>query len=564
MATWSLVDSFINYSGAVYNKDFACDNVKLYGYTNAGSPDVQSWDPTNGQVTTSWPFTRNVVNQGLQIFKNELYMMTQGQYELSDPAVLLSQYVRKYSGGSWSTVGYSTDPISGVPYNNYNTFSSTANQIFYTLDYASGSPSPFNNLEHYSSSGSSWTSGFNPIPPDAWGLTGSYELYYPWGGNAAGAHTNHPRDDFYRVFYGPSAAGNPLGLFKWNDAGGWAEVVSYTSNYVSSPPTGQYIHKLNNKDALWAELWSGGDWQYSTNGTVWASPATVRTPVPTLNHDFTFGQSGTNLYLFDVDAGNFGTAEDATGIGTVVFTFSIADYAYAMDDSGQIYGRDEILPITPVVTKTYYKGLNLDVEAGGDTVYIASINMDTSYPEVLSLVVDFNSETVLEVSYQPDAGDDIRVICGDTAADKVWAGGNFGDDYLVRKDGSVWYVDEPPSSYFLGKVQGMTLVRGNADNLLINTPYSDELFISYFTSGSESASWSKLADIVFDVKSAAVWDMNEELYLGVDNDDPYWLLGYWYSHIIFSQDYGINFFDISLGEPLSSNSVTSIIPGKTK
>ena len=588
MATWNALHDIYHIG------PMACDGLNLYTIYSVADSDnpatwrIKYWNEADGETiltaTTFSPFI-NVVASNMFAHKGYVYIFMVGYDEYPT-----AQMVRIYRvSTTMMEVVFELDVTYPFPeeegYQQYFdpvVFYRNGCIIWRLHTYQSDA---FNYLpianehyyEYYSSSGSVWETPYQNTPLDP--FNGSYK--YNLMGFSESTYLGAKNEVMAQVSVLESS--DRCGIFSW-DGTGWQLLREYP-NYGALDINNVELGPVN-RDYIWGMISGsygsvGTNYLYSADALTWNTPSSATTkPLIALNHISSIGlRTNGTLSYFRSDYLSWGIGESVQYnitygawasflIGNTIYVLVSGNgYTNILKRSIPFPETAEVwTPPEPEPEVVHYRGLNLDIGGGFKAVYIAAMNMNTNAPELLSIVPDFTEDSTFIRAFHPSDGTKMSVLCGDTTNNDIWVAGAFQGVCLVRYDAAteMWVETQPPSDYWLGPMQGMTMVRGNAQNLIVNSAATNELFISYFDDQLGDLAWNVLGKSAFDVNVTHITDEKEELMLGVDADDPYWLAGYWYYHIAYSQDYGQNFYDISYGTPLSQDSVTSIISGTYK
>lgn len=128
----------------------------------------------------------------------------------------------------------------------------------------------------------------------------------------------------------------------------------------------------------------------------------------------------------------------------------------------------------------------IDISSDGNKIFIAAL--DEGYFPVL-LTLNSNLEEYAEAVYEPAAGTEINVICGDLIAYWTWAFGDFGGDLKVifsESQDPYWYIADPggwsgpASPGFIGPSDdGQFLIVRNDDFYFSEAQVGDEGAIAW-------------------------------------------------------------------------------------
>ena len=199
---------------------------------------------------------------------------------------------------------------------------------------------------------------------------------------------------------------------------------------------------------------------------------------------------------------------------------------------------------------------SFDIDISGDYLYLA-VQETYFLPQVLRLTANLENDATIE--YDPQAGSEVQLQCGDLNTYWVWAVGDFGTESVVLFDdiGGKYWVTDNQSPYWYFPAHPL-LVGPDDDQLaLVHTHNDNKLFETYWI-GDDGPYWIELTeDTPFHINSMDRLDVNlDDLLIGT----------YFYSSpyiVSYNPDggFGDNFEDISGSLTSIVTKVTSLIFG---
>lgn len=199
---------------------------------------------------------------------------------------------------------------------------------------------------------------------------------------------------------------------------------------------------------------------------------------------------------------------------------------------------------------------SFDIDADGGTLYIGALD-STGTPVVLAQQSDLGSDARL--AYNPGAGDEINLMCGDEHKYWIWATGNFGGDTRAVRSGDAiyWYTSNPQpyNDYWYGDA-GPILIGPDNDYLITimirNFGYT--LHEAYWM--EDSLYWFDRHPTSFDVGAIDRYDQDsDQIVVGI-NTAVYWYDGF--DIVEYSANAGKQWGDITYTLPAGLK-VTSVI-----
>lgn len=193
---------------------------------------------------------------------------------------------------------------------------------------------------------------------------------------------------------------------------------------------------------------------------------------------------------------------------------------------------------------------SFDCDADGVTLYIAVLD-SSGNPQILKMDSELGSDATL--SYDPGAGSEIGVMCGDFDPYFIWASGQLGgtDRVVLTEDSNYWYVQNVYDvNYWYD--DALPLLVGPGDDSKVTVAVEGTLHETYFV--GESLYWMSYPGAPFiEIGAFDRLDINrDEVLAGT----------YWYDDTVISA------YSPSSGEVwgdvtgvLPSAAVTSVIFG---
>lgn len=181
----------------------------------------------------------------------------------------------------------------------------------------------------------------------------------------------------------------------------------------------------------------------------------------------------------------------------------------------------------------------MDVNAEGNYLYLGVLD-SSARPQILRMESDLAQDAA--AVYNPGAGSEVQLMCGDYQMDKLWAAGDFGTDRVVWYDGdsyAYWYTDAQSQSW-AGAARPVLVGPGDDNMCLVTLADTDKMYQSYFLSGA-GPFWAE-------VGPALPFDVNAVARLSVDPAAMIIGTSYWYTGgqaVNYSPNNGYGWEDIT-------------------